>query len=152
MSRTSGSIVMRPRNFGAPKKGWKFGRWQSADIKQAAELAKFQIRPTPGPIVTGLRTFGPKNGAMPKTHYATPISRILLGAVGDPTNLMWERVEIWGPKFQRAQKRELGPKKNQWVEGNISRLKFPQKHFQPRPLAGLAKHRFDRIQTQTLIN
>ena len=68
---------------------WKFGRWQSSDIKQAALLAKFQIRPTPGPIViTGLRTFGPKNGAMPKTHYATPISRILLGAfvpVGDPT-------------------------------------------------------------------
>ena len=64
-------------------------------------------------------------------------------------NLMWERVEIWGPKFQRAQKRELGPKKIQWVEGNISRLKFPQKNFQPRPSAGFAKHRFDRIQTQT---
>ena len=59
---------------------WKFGRWQSADIKQAAELAKFQIRPTPGLIVTGLHTFGPKNGAMPKTHCATSISRILLGA------------------------------------------------------------------------
>ena len=90
---------------------------------------------------------------MPKTHYATPISRILLsdlylwGIQPSPenlgqihlANLMWERVEIWGPKFQRAQKRELGPKKIQWVEGNISRLKFPQKNFQARPSAGLAK-------------
>ena len=102
---------------------------------------------------------------MPKTHYATSISQIVLGTfvpVGDQVqpspenlgqihlaNLMWERVEIWGPQFQWAQKRELGPKKIQWVEGNISRLKFPQKNFHPRPSAGLAKHRFDRIQTQT---
>ena len=44
-----------------------------------------------------------------------------------------KRVKIWGPKFQRTQKRELGPKKNQWVEGNISRLKFPQKNFYMAP-------------------
>ena len=55
-------------------------------------------------------------------------------------------LEFGGPKFQRAQKKELGPKKKiQWEEGNMSRLKFVQKHFQPRPSAGLVKHRFYRI-------
>ena len=33
-----------------------------------------------------------------------------LGKIGK-ANLLWERVEILGPKFQRAQKRKLGPKK-----------------------------------------
>ena len=86
--RTIGPKIAPPPKPLFSDGNWKFGRWQSADIKQAAELAKFQIRPTAGPIVTGLHTFGPKNGAMPKTHYATPISRILFGAfvpVGDPT-------------------------------------------------------------------
>ena len=86
--RTIGPKIAPPPKPLFSEGNWKFGRWQSADIKQAAELAKFQIRPTPGLIVTGLHTFGPKNGAMPKTHYATSISRILLGAfvpVGDPT-------------------------------------------------------------------
>ena len=103
--------------------------------------------------------FGPKNGAMPKIHYATPISRILLGtfaAVGDPTvswkfgpnspsqSLVRARVKIWSPKFQRDQKRELGPKKNiQWVEGNIVRLKFTQKNYQ--------HHWFDTIHLFSLI-
>ena len=67
---------------------WKFGRCQSGDIIQAAELAKFKIRPTPGPKVMGIGIFAPKNGAMPEIHYATPISRILLVAMvamGDPT-------------------------------------------------------------------
>ena len=63
----------------------------------------------------------------------------------DLANLMWERVEIWDPKFQRAQKRELEPKKIQWwVEGNISRLNFHRKIFCP----GLWPNIFDRIQTQ----
>ena len=61
-------------------------------------------------------------------------------------NLSGEPVEISGPKFQRAQKRELGPKKKiQWEEGNMSRLKFAQKNFQPKPSAGLVKHRLYRI-------
>ena len=91
---------------------WKFGRWQSTDIKQAAELAKFQIRPTPGLIVTGLYTFGPKNGAMPKTHYATSISRILLGAfvpVGDPTK-SWKFGPNWPGQSDVRACRNLGPK------------------------------------------
>ena len=29
----------------------------------------------------------------------------------DQANLLWELVEFGGPKFQRAQKKELGPKK-----------------------------------------
>ena len=72
-----------------------------------------------------LGIFGPKNGAIPKIHYATPTSRILFRAfvavVLQPNSensdqihqadLLWERNEIWGPKFQRAQERELGPKK-----------------------------------------
>ena len=67
---------------------WKFGRCQSGDILYIGELAKFQILATPGPKVIGLRIFGPKNGPVPKNHYATPLTRILLGAfvaVGDPT-------------------------------------------------------------------
>ena len=66
----------------------KFGRCHSGDILYIGELAKFQIQATPGSKVTGLRTFGPKNGPVPKNHYATPLTRILLGAfvaVGDPT-------------------------------------------------------------------
>ena len=99
----------------------------------------------------------PKMGQCPKS--TMPISQILLGAyaaVGEPTvswnlgqihqaNLLWEPVEIWGPKFQQAQKRELVPKKIQWVEGNIVLLKFTQKNFQHRPSAHLAKHWFDTI-------
>ena len=77
--RTIGPKIAPPPKPLFSEGNCKFGQLQSADIKQAAELAKFQIRPTPGPRVTWLRTFGPKNGAMPKTHYATPISRILLG-------------------------------------------------------------------------
>ena len=54
----------------------------------------------------------------------------------DLANLMWERVEIWDPKFQRAQKRELEPKKNSVVGGGkYIPAEFPQKNFQPRPLA-----------------
>ena len=67
----------------------------------------------------------------------------------DLANLMWESVEIWDPKFQRAQKRELEPKKIQWwVEGNISRLNFHRKIFSP----GLSPNIFDRIQTQAYFN
>ena len=58
-ARIIGRKIAPPPKSLFPKGNWKFGRWQSADIKQAAELDKFQIRPTPGPIVTGLRTFGP---------------------------------------------------------------------------------------------
>ena len=48
--------------------------------------------------------------------------------------------------FNGSKKKELGPKKKiQWEEGNMSWLKFAQKHFQPRPSAGLVKHRFYRI-------
>ena len=67
---------------------WKFGRCHSGDILYIGELAKFQILATPGPKGIGLRIFGPKNGPVPKNHYATPLTRILLGAfvaVGDPT-------------------------------------------------------------------
>ena len=77
-----------------------------------------------------------------------PLTRILLGAfvaVGDPTifwkfghkigkaNLLWERVEIWAPKFQRAQKRELGPKKKFQVGGGTIHIFFiyRKKNFRP---------------------
>ena len=106
-----------PKNAPCPKplfsdRNWKFTRCQSRDIVQAAELAKFQIRPTACPKVMGLGIFGPKNGAMPKIHYATPTSRILLGsfvAVGAPTE-SWK----FGPNspcrsLVRTQ-RNLGPK------------------------------------------
>ena len=66
----------------------KFRRCQSGGILHIGELAKFQIFATPGSKVTGFRIFGPKNGPVPKNHYATPLTRILLGAfvaVGDPT-------------------------------------------------------------------
>ena len=62
---------------------WKFGKCQSGDIIQAAELAKFQIQLTRGPKAMGLGIFGLKNGAMPKIHYATGTSRILLRAFAD---------------------------------------------------------------------
>ena len=120
--------TISPKNAPCPKplfsdRNWKFGQCQSGDIIQAAELAKFQIRPTSCPKVIGLGIFGPKNRAMPQVHYATPTFRILFRtfvAVGAPTescqihqaDLLSERNEIWGPKFQRAQKRELGPKEN----------------------------------------
>ena len=61
-------------------KNWKFGRCQSGDIIQAAEHAKFQIRTTSCLKVMGFGIFGPKIGAMPKIHYATPTSRILFRA------------------------------------------------------------------------
>ena len=45
-------------------------------------------------------------------------------------NLLWEPVKIWGPKFQRAQKRELGPKKksNGW-RAIFSGWNLPRKIF-----------------------
>ena len=100
----------------------------------------------------GIGIFGPKNGAMPKIHYATHISRILLGcftAVGDST-VSWK----FGPNspsqsLVRARwnfgpkKENVGLKKIQWVEGNIVRLKFTQKN--------LAKHWFDTIRLFSLI-
>ena len=94
-------------------------------------------------------------GQYQKNHHATPISLLQLWAIQpspenlgkiDKANLLWELVEFGGPKFQRAQKKELGPKKKiQWEEGNMSRLKFAQKNLQPRPSAGLVNHRFYRI-------
>ena len=113
----------------------------SQEISSRQQVAKLKIRPTPGPKVMGIGIFGPKNGAMPKIHYATPISRILLEcftAVGDSTvswkcgpnspsqSLVRARWNV-GPK-----KENVGLKKIQWVEGNIVRLKFTQKN--------LAKH------------
>ena len=71
----------------------------------------------------GIGIVGPKNGAMPKIHYATPICRILLGsfaAVGDPTvslkfgpnspsqSLVRARINL-GPKLS------TGPKKKIWA-------------------------------------
>ena len=85
--------TVEPKNGPYPKPlfsdgNWKFERCQSGDIFKAAKLAKFQIRPTPGSKVMGIGILGPKKGAVPKIHYFTPITGILLGdfvAVGDPT-------------------------------------------------------------------
>ena len=82
--------TVRPQNGPFPKPIFLDGNWkcQSEDIFQAAKLAKFQIRLTPGSKVMGIGILGPKKGAVPKIHYATPITRILLWAfvaVGDPT-------------------------------------------------------------------
>ena len=73
-----------PKNGPYPKPlfshgNWKFGRCQPGDIFQASKLAKFQIKPTPGSKVVGIGSLGPRKGTVHKIHYATPITRILLG-------------------------------------------------------------------------
>ena len=96
--------TLGPKNAPCPKpifsdRNWKFRRCQSRDIIQAAELAEFQIRSTSCPKVMGWGISGPKNGATPKIHYATPTSRILLGsfvAVGAPNRVLKIR-----PKFTK---------------------------------------------------
>ena len=55
---------------------------------------------------------GPKNGAMPKIRYATPLSRILLGsfaAVGDPTVSLKFGPNSPSQSLVRA-RRSMGPK------------------------------------------
>ena len=96
---TAGSKVLRLCNFGAPKGpksgpnltertvgpkngpcpkplfsdgNWNFGRCQSGDIFQAAELPKYQIRPTPCPKVMGIGILGPKKGRRPKSTISRP--------------------------------------------------------------------------------
>ena len=105
-----------PKNAPCPKplfsdRNWKFGRCQSRDIIQAAVLAKFQIRPTSCAKVIALGIFGPKNGAMPKIHHATPTSQILLGpfvAVGAPTESWKFGPNLPSRSLVRTQ-RNLGP-------------------------------------------
>ena len=61
-------------------------------------------------------------------------------------DLLLERVEIWGLKFQRAQKRKLGPKKKNLMGGgdHIGEI-YPKKNFQAQAAPGFLKHWYETI-------
>ena len=112
-------LHLGPRELSGPKMAlipnplfsdgnWKFGRCQSEDIFQAAKLAKFQIRPTPASKVMGIGILGPKKGAVPKIHYASPINPNFIGgccSCGESNSIL----KIFGKKNFSTGRRLVWP-------------------------------------------